>query len=163
MDKKSKKFTYYGLGFPIDLYNFSMKKYWGEEMADIDYNTLKHVVIELLAKKTIPLTGNEVRFIRQYFKMNYTQFAQQLGQTRQAVTKWESKEDGFALITPSTELHIRLSILHFLNASNDLFRKTYVELDANSELKKKKHHIKNTPIRIYPSDISEETLNSQVS
>ena len=48
-----------------------MKKYWGEEMVDINYNTLKHVVIELLAKKPIPLTGNEVRFIRQYFKMNY--------------------------------------------------------------------------------------------
>ncbi len=86
---KEKKFTYHGLGFPIDLYNFPMKKYWGEEMADVNYNTLKRVVIELLAKKTIPLTGNEVRFIRQYFKMNYTQFAQHLGQTRQAVTKWE--------------------------------------------------------------------------
>ncbi len=151
--KKEKKFTYYGLGFPIDLYNFPMKKYWGEEMADINYNTLKRVVIELLAKKPIPLTGNEVRFIRQYFKMNYTQFAQHLGQTRQAVTKWESKENDFALITPSTELHIRLSILNFLDASNEDFRNIYNELDSNNELKKKKHEITNKHLRIHPFDI----------
>lgn len=38
-----------------------MKSYWGEEMPDIDYNILKRVVIEFLAKKAVPLTGNEVR------------------------------------------------------------------------------------------------------
>ncbi len=154
MDKeKAKKFTYFGLGFPIDLYNFPMKKYWGEEMADIDYNKLKRVVIELLVKKLVPLTSNEVRFIRQYFKMNYTQFGQHLGQTRQAVTKWESKENDFAMITPSTELHIRLSILNLLDASNEVFRNVYNELDSNNELKKKKHEITNKPLRIHPSDI----------
>jgi DNA-binding transcriptional regulator YiaG len=151
--QKTTKFTYYGLGFPVDLYNFPMKKYWGEEMADIDYNILKHVVISFLAKKPIPLTGNEARFIRQYFKMNYTQFAQHLGQTRQAVTKWESKENDFASITPSTELHIRLIILNLLDASNDDFRSIYNELDSNNELKKKKHQIRNTPLSIHPSDI----------
>src|ERR1700722_16017105 len=154
MDKeKAKHFTYYGLGFPVNLYNFPMKKYWGVEMADIDYNKLKFVLIKLLARKPIPLTGNEVRFIRQYFKMNYTQFASQLGQTRQAVTKWESKENDFASITPSTELHIRLSILNFLDANNEVFRNIYNELDSNNELKKKRHKLKNTPLRIHPSDI----------
>ena len=151
--EKAKKFTYHGLGFPVDLYNFPMKKYWGEEMADINYNALKRAVIELLAKKPIPLTGNEVRFIRQFFKMNYTQFGQQLGQTRPAVTKWESKENDFAMITPSTELHIRLLILNLLDASNEVFRNVYNELDSNVELKKKKHHIKNRSLRIDPSDI----------
>ncbi len=154
MDKKiTKKFTYHGLGFPIELYDFPMKTYWGEEMADIDYNQLKRVVIDLLAKKPIPLTGNEVRFIRQYFKMNYTQFAQQLGQTRQAVTKWESKENDFAMITPSTDLHLRLTILNFLDANNEIFRNIYNQLDSNVELKKKKHVIKNRALQIHPSDI----------
>lgn len=151
--EKAKKFTYYGLGFPVDLYHFPMKKYWGEEMADIDYHKLKQVVIELLAKKSVPLTGSEVRFIRQYFKMNYTQFAKQLGQTRQAITKWESKENEFAMITPSTELHIRLSILNFLDTSNEVFRNIYNELDSNDELKKKKHYVKNKILQIHPSDI----------
>lgn len=151
--QKTQKFTYHGLGFPVDLYGFPMKTYWGEEMADIDYNQLKRVVIYLLAKKPIPLTGNEVRFIRQYFKMNYTQFAGQLGQTRQAVTKWESKENEFALITPSTDLHLRLTILNFLDTSNEIFRNIYNQLDANVELRKKKHQIKNKPLQIHPSDI----------
>jgi len=151
---KEKKFTYFGLGFPIDLYNFPIKKYWGEEMADIDYTVLKRIVIELLAKKPVPLTGHEVRFIRQYFKMNYTHFAHHLGQTRQAVTKWESKENEFAMITPSTELHIRLSILNLLDASDAVFRNVYNELDSNDELKKKKHEFKNQPIRIHPADFA---------
>lgn len=159
--EREKKFTYYGLGFPIDLYNFPMKKYWGEEMADIDYNKLKRAVVELLAKKPIPLTGNEVRFIRQYFKMNYSQFGQQLGQTRQAVAKWESKEDEFAMITPSTELHIRLSILNFLDANNDVFRNIYNELDSNNELKKKRHQIRNRTLKIHPSDI--ENISNYMS
>lgn len=151
--EKEKRFIYHGLGFPVHLYNFPMKKYWGEVMADINYNILKRVVIEFLAKKPVPLTGNEVRFVRQYFKMNYTQFGQHLGQTRQAVTKWESKENEFAMITPSTELHIRLSILNFLDASNESFRNIYNELDSNDELKKKKHTFKNKPLQIYPYDI----------
>lgn len=151
--EKEQKFTYYGLGFPIHLVNFPMKKYWGEEMADINYNVLKRVAIELLAKKPIPLTGYEVRFIRQYFRMNYTQFAHHLGQTRQAVAKWELKGDSFASILPSTELHIRLSILKFLDTNSDKFRSVYDELDSNDELKKKKHKMQNRPLCIHPSDM----------
>jgi len=151
--KRGKKFTYYGLGFPIDLYNFPLKTYWGEEMPDTDYNKLKHAVIQLLAKKPIPLTGNEVRFIRQHCKMNYTNFAEQLGQTRQAVTKWEAKGDDFAMITPSTELHLRLFILNSLDTNNEMFRSIYNELDSNLELKKKKHEIENIPIQINRLDI----------
>lgn len=154
MKKENEKiFIYHGLGFPIHLYNFPMKKYWGEEMADIDYNKLKYAVIECLAKKPVPLTGNEIRFVRQYFKMNYTQFGKHLGQTRQAVTKWESKANDFAMITPSTELHIRLSILNFLDTSNENFRNIFNELDSNEELKKKKHLILCKPLRLQPSDI----------
>ena len=57
------------------------------------------------------------------------------------------------MITPSTELHIRLSILNFLDASNEKFRNVYNELDSNEELKKKKHSIVNKPLRLRPSDI----------
>lgn len=158
MSKEKGKFTYYGLGFPIDLYNFPIKSYWGEKMPDIDYNKLKQVVIQLLARKPIPLTGNEVRFVRQFCKMNYTHFAEQLGQTRQAVTKWEDKENEFAMITPSTELHLRLFILNFFDTSNEVFRNVYNELDSNMELKKKKHTMKNSPIRIIPSDMENTSI-----
>lgn len=156
--EKSKKFTYYGLGFPIDLFNFPMKSYWGEEMPDIDYNALKLVVIKLLTKKPIPLTGNEIRFIRQYFKMDYSQFGKQFGQTRQAIAKWESKENDFAMTPPSTELHIRLSILNFLDSNNETFRNVFNELDSNIELKRKKHDIKYKPLSINRSDIENATL-----
>lgn len=85
--------------------------------------------------------------------MNYSQFAEQFGQTRQAITKWESKENDFAMITPSTELHIRLSILNFLDTNDAAFRAIYNTLDSNEELKKKKHQVKNVPLKIHPSDI----------
>lgn len=148
MKKKSKNFIYYGLGFPVILSNFPMKTYWGEEMADINYNTLKKIVLDLLSRKPFPLTGNEIRFVRQYFGMNYTQFGERFGQTRQAVTKWENKGDDFASITPSMELHIRLAILDILDVEDKAFKEAYNLLDLNKDLRKKKHSQEPEPISI---------------
>ena len=150
---REKTITYYGLGFPVVLCGFPMKKYWGEDMPDINYNELKRAVIELLVRKPWPLTGNEIRFIRQYFEMNYTEFGKHFGQTRQAVTKWEEKEDHFAAITRSTELHIRLAILDLLKANNKVFRQIFHEFDQNEELKSKKHYHEPLPISVTPSEL----------
>lgn len=49
--KKENIFVYHGLGFPIHLYDFPMKNYWGEEMADIDYNHFKTCCHSAFSKK----------------------------------------------------------------------------------------------------------------
>lgn len=150
---KNKKYVYQGLGFPVILSGFPMKKYWGEEMPDINYETLKKVVLQMLAMKPTAFTGNELRFIRQYFEMNYTEFGKHFGQTRQAVTKWEAKADEFAAIMRSTELHIRLAILDLLKTNDKIFRQTFHFFDQSEDLKNKKQTQEQTLLSLTPANL----------
>jgi len=126
MQKKiAKKFEYFGLGFPILLLNVPVRQVRGIEVPDIDYNLLQRKVLLKLCEKPFPLTGNEVRFIRQFFELNYSQFANQFGVTHATVIHWEKAQDAFAKITPTTELCIRLYILDVLKVEDTLFRSTF--------------------------------------
>lgn len=154
-NKEISEYIYYGLGFPVILRGFPMKQYWGEKMPDINYDTLKKVVIEVLAKKAVGLTGNELRFIRQYFEMTYTEFGKHFGQTRQAVAKWEAKGDEYASITRSTELHIRLTILDFIKTNDKIFRQSFHKFDQSEVLKNKKPPHEVSPISLTPSELKQ--------
>jgi len=112
--KMAKKFEYSGLGFPILLLDVPMRQVRGVEVPDVDYNILQQKVLLKLCRKPFPLTGNEIRFIRQFFELNYSEFANQFG-----------VQDAFAKITPTTELCIRLYILDALRADDKLFRSTF--------------------------------------
>lgn len=129
------KFVYEGFGFPVVLLNVPMKKIRGIEVPDINYNALQLVLLDLLSHKPLPLTGDEIRFIRQSLKMTLVEFAKHFGVTHAAVIKWEKSKDQFAKITSSTELHIRLFNLERLKVSNEKFRNTFVALDRNKKLK----------------------------
>jgi DNA-binding XRE family transcriptional regulator len=118
-------FEYDGLGFPITLLNFPLIKVRGVLVPNIDYNVLQKNVLLALSSKPHPLTGNEVRFIRQYLQMTYTEFANRFGVTHASVIHWEKSKNTFAKIQPTTELCIRLSILDTLQAKNKLFRDTF--------------------------------------
>ena len=126
MKKKNiDKFEYDGLGFPIILLNVPLIEVRGCVVPDIDYNILQRNVLLALAQKPLPLNGNEIKFIRNYFEMTYSHFANKFGVTHASVIHWENAKNSFAKITPTTELCIRLSILDELNAKNKLFRETF--------------------------------------
>ena len=129
--KIAKKFEYDGLGFPIMLLNVPMVNIRGIEVPDIDYNILQRTVLFQLCQKAVPLSGNEVRFIRQYLELNYTEFAKTFGVTHASVIHWEAAKNNRAKITPSLEICIRLHILDSLKADNKIFRKTFREFDYN--------------------------------
>jgi DNA-binding XRE family transcriptional regulator len=119
------QFEYDGLGFPIMLLNFSLVEVRGIQVPDIDYNQLQRNVLLALCRKPFPLTGNEVRFIRQYLQMTYTDFANRFGVTHASVIHWEKSKNSFARILPTMELCIRLCILDTLHAKDKLFRETF--------------------------------------
>ena len=121
----NQEFEYHGLGFPIILLNFPLITVRGVQVPDIDYNLLQRNALLALSQKPLPLTGNEVRFIRQYLQMNYTDFANRFGVTHASVINWENSENSFAKILPTMELCIRLCILDILKAKNKLFRETF--------------------------------------
>ena len=125
MKKSVGQFEYDGLGFPIMLLNFPLINVRGVQVPDIDYNQLQRNVLLALCRKSLPLTGNEVRFIRQYLQMTYIQFANRFGVTHPSVIHWEKSKNSFAKITPTTELCIRLCILDVLHAKDKLFRDTF--------------------------------------
>lgn len=126
MKKKiAKQFEYDGLGFPVILLNFPMTEVRGIQVPDIDYNLLQRNILLVLCQKPFPLTGNEMRFIRQFLQMTYTDFAKKFGVTHASVIHWEKSRNAFAKISPTTELCIRLHILDVLHAKNKLFRETF--------------------------------------
>lgn len=126
MKKKiAAQFEYDGLGFPIMLLNFPLVEVRGVQVPDIDYNQLQRNVLLALCRKPLPFTGNEVRFIRQYLQMTYTEFAKRFGVTHASVIHWEKSKNSFAKIIPTTELCIRLCILDVLHAKDKLFRETF--------------------------------------
>ena len=131
-----KKFLYEGFGFPILLLNVPIREIRGVEVPDINYNVLQKIVLEELTRKPAPLTGDEVRFIRQYFELTLVEFAKRFGVTHPAVLKWEKSKNKIAKIIPSTELYIRLFILESLKANNEVFRNTFNVFDSNEKLKK---------------------------
>ncbi len=129
MKKIASEFPYDGLGFPVILLNFPLIVVRGIQVPDINYNLLQKNVLLALSRKPIPLIGNEVRFIRQYLQMTYTEFTNKFGITHAIVIHWEKSKNTFAKIQPATELCIRLSILDTLKAKDKLFRETIRNFD----------------------------------
>lgn len=153
MEKKiAERFRYDGFGFPIDLLDVPVRNIRGVEVPDINYNSLQRVVLEGLSRKPFPLTGNEIRFIRQSLELTLTDFAKHFGVTHPAVVKWEKAKDNFAKITPSTELYIRLYILEYLKVTNENFRNSFVAFDCNEKLKNQdKIHVRTSKPLTIPS------------
>lgn len=101
-------------GFEVILRNAPMMKVRGEWLPDINANHLRWAVLAALAHKPGPLTGNEVRFIRQWLELTTTAFGKSAGVSHAAVIKWENLADEPAKISPGTEFRIRFLITESL-------------------------------------------------
>jgi hypothetical protein len=88
-----------------------MVKVRGVWTPKINYNEFAHVVLRVLAHKESRLTGNEIRFIRTYFKMTLQKFAKRFCVTHVAVLKWEKVKNQPTAMNWTTEKDIRLFVL----------------------------------------------------
>lgn len=84
---KKDTFIWEGLGFPIRLINVPLEKKFGEWILDINLKDFQKVVLHILAYKTAPLSGGELRFIIDYLKMSTREFANLFGVTHTAILK----------------------------------------------------------------------------
>lgn len=152
MEKKEKKicpdFLYDGLGFPIHLINVPMIKTRDEWTPDINYNELQKAVLIELAKKDASLTGNEVRFIRKYFRKTLEAFGKEFGVSHVAVMDWEKEGDKLIKINPATEKCIRLFIIDSLQVGDHKFRESYHEIEIKklAQQQKKKRKFRLVPL-----------------
>lgn len=128
-DKKRKTLIYTGLGFPIRLINAPMRKVFGKWAFDFSMGAFQEIVLYILATKSSPLTGPELRFIIDYFELSYRDFAKLLSVSHAAVVKWEKEK---SKMNPNTEVSLRLYILDYLKITDKEFRKWYLELSQQN-------------------------------
>ena len=136
-NKKIETFIYEGLGFPIRLVNVPLRKVFGEWVFDFSMGIFQKVVLNMLAIKSSPITGAQLRFIINYLEMSYREFAKIFGVSHVTVVKWEKEE---SRMNPSTEIYLRLYILSYLKVSDKEFRRLYNKINlqnlANAESEK---------------------------
>jgi len=123
--KIEKEFIYEGLGFPIILKNVPMIQLRGTWTPDIDLNVLQKVVLLSLAHHPSDLTGNQIRYIRNWLGLTLKEFGELLGVTHPSVIKWEKMGNKITKINLSLQRDIRLLLLDKLLTRDDEFRKAF--------------------------------------
>lgn len=141
LTKKTKTFTFKGLGVPVKLINAPIIKLVGEWCIDIEMNKLMLLVLKEIIHKRVSLNGDELRYIRTYLEMTTTEFRKAFGVSHVAVLKWESEQNR---MSPSLELCVRLYVLNHLRAKDKEFRALYNDINLQQLSKGPKgkiHHI----------------------
>lgn len=112
MKKKTlPKYTYEGLGFPIELIDVEMVHFEGEWLPKIDVRKVADAVIKLIPFQDERLTGNQIHFIRTYFGMSLRKFAVEVvKESHMAVSKWEKFGDKSTNMDANIEIMLRLYI-----------------------------------------------------
>ena len=134
--KIQKSFIDHGFGFPIRLINVPMIRVRGKWTPNIDYNRLTEVVLRFLCDKTVRLTGNEVRFIRQHFEMTLQEFATRFAVSHAAIIKWERSKDDPTGMNWASEKDLRLFVLSKISANSNDFAHLYQELEQSKAERK---------------------------
>lgn len=126
VEKKIDTFVYEGFGFPVLLENVPMRKRLGEWTFDIDLEALEKAVLLTLIEKQVPLSGNQIRFIRHFLNMSTYEFANILGVTHAAVIHWEKVKKK---MNTGNQIVLRLYLLNHLQVTDKEFRKIYKMLN----------------------------------
>ena len=129
--KIQRVFVDHGFGFPIKLLNTPMIKVRGKWTPEINYNRLAKLVLEELCWKDSRLTGNEIKFIRQYFEMTLQSFAKRFYVTHAGVIKWEKAKTKSTEMVWTTEKDIRLFVLSNLGATSKELAQLYEKLESH--------------------------------
>lgn len=123
--KVEKEIIYEGLGFPVVLHNVPMIELRGIWALDIDLNIMQKVVLLALAHHPSDLTGNQIRFIRNWLRLTQTEFGKLFGVTHPAIVKWEKTGNKSAKISLTTQRDLRLWLLDRLLTKDDDFRRAF--------------------------------------
>ncbi len=136
MEKKiEKKYIDNGFGFPVCLYNVSMVKVRNIWTPDIDYNHLARAVAMSLASNKSLLTGNQVKFIRQFFEMNLKDFGERFNVSHPAVMKWEAHKNKPSMMDWSTEKDIRMEIVRRIVKNPKQIGALFIDLEEKPSQK----------------------------
>ena len=122
------EYLYHGAGYEVVLHHVPMLEVGNEWVFNINMNIIDGLILDELPHQPWPLTGNQLRFIRDFADMTYQAFATRFGVSHPAVKKWENAGDGPTNMSWSTEKDIRLFVLMQTNTDTTAFQKCYTEL-----------------------------------
>lgn len=109
--KKMKTYIYEGLGFPIELKNVKMLQISNEWHPKINVRKVANATIKALVSQKERFTGNQIKFIRQYFSMSLRDFASDVvNESHTAVSKWEKCGNEVTNMDINIEKMLRLYI-----------------------------------------------------
>lgn len=104
-----KKLIWEGLGFPILLIGFPIKKIGNEKFPDVNMKDIQEKAFHSLMMKEIRLTGSELKFIRTYLQLTQQEFSKAINsRDRSSVSQWEQKKDKLTGMDLNTEIMVRL-------------------------------------------------------
>ena len=132
---KIKRYVFNGFGFPIVLKNVPAREIRGSIEPVINYKELAIKVISELCsdENDSPLTGNQVRFLRNHLGMTTRQFGTFTDSTNAAVTKWENCKDEPTKMSSATETVLRLKILGKIGVEPAKFQQIFIKMHINRE------------------------------
>lgn len=111
------------LGFPIILENVTVVDIGGEECLDVNYGALSEKLLLALCLAPGVLSGNHLRFMREFAGFTQEEFARQFKVSRQVVSKWENCGEEGTKISHSTELLIRIWCAERIAKNAGLFKR----------------------------------------
>ena len=150
---KIKNYQWNGFGFPVVFSELPGIKIRGELLPDVDLNQFAKTLVKIIcAKQPVPLSGNQVKFIRNYFNMSLREFAKFMNVTHQSVMRWEQRTKAAARIDINTEIVMRLRVLKELNSDAQTIDEVIEKIKHTEELKPKSDYVKKfQPIRVSES------------
>jgi len=140
MEKKMmKSYVDHGFGFPVRITNAPMIKVRGAWALNVNHNELTNAVALTLSAEKSLLTGNQLKFIRYFFKMTLKEFGERFGVAHSTVINWEKKGDHPTKMEWGTEKDIRMEVIHHIYKNPEKVGDLFVELSekpkqASSEL-----------------------------
>ena len=144
------KMIWEGLGFPIKLVGFKMKKINDEFVPDLNMKEIQQEAFMALITKHGRFTGCELKFIRTYLQLTQIEFAKSINASdRSSISQWENKLDYPTGMDINTEIMIRLFMAkqceegEIRKGIHDLvwYRMKDVVFDFVNKLKKNEEHI----------------------
>lgn len=144
-----KNFEWDGFGFPVIFDRLPAVKLRGELVPDVDFHQFAKPLIEYIcAHQEIPLSGNQVKFIRHYFGMSLREFAKLLNVKHQSVMRWEDRNNSAAQIDVNTEIVMRIKILKKLKVKAATIGLVIDKIDHIEEFECAGHYKNFEPLRL---------------
>lgn len=133
---KIKNYEWNGFGFPIFFEELPAVKSRGELVPDVDWFVLSKPVAEhVCSEQHVPLSGNQVKFLRNLLDMSLREFAKFISVKHQSVMRWESRAKSAAHIDPHLEVVLRIKVLKAMRSRASIVNLAVARVDEIEELR----------------------------